>query len=142
MGPFSISILPVGPDSLRVTYACGPFSIQLVGHDDTFLYLHPTCGTRRFGCHVYLWDHLTFETRRLMYNVYLWDLSPSPSNLWDPTVCVSCVPVGPSNLWDPMAYMSRVSVGPFSISIRRVGPDGLHVTCTIVPLGFNFLKKV
>jgi hypothetical protein len=33
-------------------------------------------------------------------------------------------------LWDPTAYVSHVPVGPFSISIRPVGPDGLHVTCT------------
>jgi len=54
VGPFSISIRPVGPDGLRVTCACGPFSIRLVGPDNTFLHLHPTRGTRWLACHVYL----------------------------------------------------------------------------------------
>jgi hypothetical protein len=72
--PFSISIRHVGPDGLwtlspsdswpdGLCVTCGPF-------------LHPTCGTRRLMCHVYLWD-----------------LSPSPSNLWDSTACVSLVVV-------------------------------------------------
>jgi hypothetical protein len=38
----SFCIRPVGPDSLRVTCTCG-----------TFLHLHPTCGTRQFACHLY-----------------------------------------------------------------------------------------
>jgi hypothetical protein len=80
-GPFSIR--PVGPDGLHVTCTY-----------ETFLYLHPACGT--------WW---------LAYHVYLWDLSPSPSDLWDLTACMSCVPMG-----------------PFSISIQPVGPDGLSVT--------------
>ena len=94
----------MGPDYLCVTYACGPFSIQLVRLDGTFLRFHLTYGTR-------------------------WHLSPSPSDLWDPTVCVSCVLVGPSNLLDPTTYVSHVPMGPFSISIRPVGPYGLRVTC-------------
>jgi hypothetical protein len=106
MGPFSIR--PMEPDNLRVTCtyraclhlhptygtcglrvtcACGPFFIRNVGLNDIFLHLHPTYGT---------WRHL----------------SPSPSDLWDPTTCVS-----------------RVPVGTFSISIWPVGPDGLRVTC-------------
>jgi hypothetical protein len=81
VGPFSISIRPVGPDGLLVTCACGPFSIRLVGPDDTFLHLHLTYGTRRLACHV----------------SDLWDLT-SPSNLWDPVACVSCVRlVGPND---------------------------------------------
>jgi hypothetical protein len=80
VGPFTISIRPVGSNGLRVTCTCG-----------TFLHLHPTRGTQ--------W---------LAYHMYLWDLSPSLSDLWDPTACVS--------------------LGPFSI--RPVGPNGLRVTCT------------
>ena len=63
LGPFSISIQPVGPDGLRVT--CGPFSIRPVGPDGSratctygiFLYLHPTCGTQWLACHLYLLCH-------------------------------------------------------------------------------------
>jgi hypothetical protein len=56
------------------------------------------------------------------FDVFLWD--PSPSDLWDPTTCVTLVLVdpSPSDLWDLMA--------PFSISIRPMGPGGLRVTCT------------
>jgi hypothetical protein len=63
---------------------------------------HLTCGIRRLTCHVYLWDH-----------------SPSRSDLWDPTTCMSCVPVGPSDLSVRMAHMSHVPVGPLY----------LHPTC-------------
>ena len=44
---------------------------------------------------MYLWDHLTYGAQWLMCHVYLWDHSPSPSNLWDPTACVSLVPFVP-----------------------------------------------
>jgi hypothetical protein len=63
-----------------------PFSIRPVGPDGLRVTC-PTCGTRHH-------------------------LSPSPSDMWDLTACVS-----------------RIPVGPFSISIRPVGPDGLHFTC-------------
>jgi hypothetical protein len=82
VGPFSISIQPMGPDSLHVTCACGPFSIRLVGFDGlhvTCTYrtlLHPTCWIWRLTCHVYLWD-----------------LSLSLSDLWDLTACVSLIAV-------------------------------------------------
>jgi hypothetical protein len=71
-----------------------------------------------------------------MCHVYLWGLSPSPSNLWDPTACVSLMLVdpSPSNLWDPTT--------PFSISIRPMGlgpsPSDLWdptVCVTHVPVG-------
>ena len=101
MGPFSISIRPVGPNGLRVmcTYgtirpldpmayvSCvcvGPFSISIrpVGPDGLHVtcgpFLHLTCGTRQLVCHM-------------------------------------------SNLWDLMV--------PFSICIRPMGLDGLRVTC-------------
>ena len=51
-------------------------------------------------------------------------LSPSDVYLWDPSA---------SDLWDPMAYVSCVPVGLFSISIRPVGPDGLHVSVPVGP---------
>jgi hypothetical protein len=91
VGPFSISIRPMGPDGLHVTYVCGPFSIWLVGLDSTFLHLHLTYGTQRFACHVYPWDHPTFGIQWLTCQVYLWDLSPSPFDLWDPMACMSLV---------------------------------------------------
>jgi hypothetical protein len=74
-GPFSDpSASDLGPDGLRVTCTWGlsSVSIRLVGSDG----LHVTC---------------TCETRRLTCHVYLWDLSPSSSDLWDPTACVSRV---------------------------------------------------
>ena len=60
VGPFSISIQPVGPDGLRVT--CTRGTIRPVGPDGsrvtctygTFLHLHPTCGTQRLTYHLYL----------------------------------------------------------------------------------------
>jgi hypothetical protein len=85
------AIRPVGPDNLRVTCAYRPFSIRPVRPDDTFLHLHLICGTRRLACHVYLWD-----------------LSPSPSDMWDPSACVSLVDPSPSDLWDPTACVSLV----------------------------------
>jgi len=132
VGPFSISIRLVGLDGLRVTYACGPFSIRLVGPDDTVLYLHSTCGTRRFACHVYLWDHLTFGTQQLTCHIYLWDLSSSPSDLWDPTACVSRVPMGPSDLWDPTASGTFLHLHPTCGTLRLV--------CHLLPPWFNKFK--
>jgi hypothetical protein len=85
--------VPMGPISIR---PMGPDGLRVTCTYGAFLHLHPTCGARRH-------------------------LSPSPSNLWDPTACVS-----------------RVAVGPFSISIKFVGPDGLCVTCgpfSIWPVG-------
>ena len=63
VGPFSISIWPVGPNGLRVTCTCG--TIQPVGPNGshvmctygTFLYLHLTYATRRLACHLYLLCH-------------------------------------------------------------------------------------
>ena len=60
VGPFSISIRPMGPNGLRVTCTYG--TIHLVGLNGshvtctygTILHLHPTCGTRRIACHLYL----------------------------------------------------------------------------------------
>ena len=60
VGPFSISIRPMGPDGLHVTCTYG--TIQPVGPNGsrvtctsgTFLHLHPTCGTRWLACHLYL----------------------------------------------------------------------------------------
>ena len=85
----------MGPDGLRVTCTCG-----------TILHLHSTYGTRRLACHSTLtighkslrsiFLHPTYGTQRLTCHVYLWDLSPSPSDLWDPAVCVSLVPCVPS----------------------------------------------
>ena len=57
----------MGPDGLRVMCTYG-----------TVLHLDLTRGTQWLECHVYLWD-----------------LSPSPSNLWDPTACMSLVPFVP-----------------------------------------------
>jgi hypothetical protein len=56
--PFSISIRPMGPDGLRVTYTCGtirplgPNGLRVTCTCGTFLHLHLTCGTRRLVCHL------------------------------------------------------------------------------------------
>ena len=141
MGPISIRCVPMGP---AVTH---PRRLQFVIKVSALSFLcltctcgtlqHPTYGTRRLTCHVYLWDHSpspydlwdltahlhlicgtrwltchltlaihhkslrsvllhpTCGTRWLTCHMYLWDLSPSPSDLWDPTVCVSLVPCVP-----------------------------------------------
>jgi hypothetical protein len=87
---------------------CSYSSVMLaIHHKSLRLVLCPSnvyCGTLL---------HLTRGTWRLMCHMYLWDLSPSPSDLWNPTACVS-----------------RVPMGPFSISIWPMGLDGLHVSCT------------
>jgi hypothetical protein len=96
MGPFSISIRLVGPDGLcdtlraRVPVDRSPSPSDLW---DPPTHLHPTCGTRRFACHLTLAIrhktlhsvllHPTCGTRWLTCHVYLWDLSPSPSDLRD-----------------------------------------------------------
>jgi hypothetical protein len=113
MGPFSISIWPVGPDGLRVTCAYGPFSIRLVGPDGIFLYLHPTCGARRH-------------------------LSPSPSDLWDLTVCVSHVPVGPSDLLGPDDLRVTCTYGTFLHLHPTCGT--WRLACHLLPSGFNKFK--
>ena len=74
MGPFSISIRPMGPNDLHVTCTYG--TICPVG---------PNC--LRVTC--------TYGTWWLTCHVYLWDLSPSPSDLWDPMACVLLVPFMP-----------------------------------------------
>jgi hypothetical protein len=73
---------------------------------DLTAHLHPTYGTQWLACHLTLAIchkslrsvllHLTCGTRRLTCHVYLRDLSPSPSDLWDPMVCVLLVPCVPS----------------------------------------------
>ena len=95
VGLFSISIRPMGPD--------GPSPSNLW---DPTAHLHPTYGTQRLVCHLTLAIHhkslhsvLLYPacgTRWLTCHVYLWDLSPSPSDLWGPTACVSLVPCVPS----------------------------------------------
>jgi hypothetical protein len=107
-GTFSIRHVLMGP---AITH---PRCLQFIIKVSTRSFLHatctcgtlldPTCGTWRLTCHLYLWGL-------------------SPSNLWDLTACVSLVLVdpSPSDLWDPTT--------PFSISIRPVGPDGLHIMC-------------
>jgi hypothetical protein len=110
-GTFSIRHVPVGP---VVTHLwCLQFVIKVFAR--SFLHAMCTYGTLL---------HPTYGTRRLTCHVYLWGLSPSPSNLWDPTACMSLVLVdpSPSDLWDPTA--------PFFISIWPVGPNDLCVTCT------------
>jgi hypothetical protein len=58
MGPFSISIRPMRPDSLHVTCTCGtirpvePDGSRVTCTCGTFLHLHLTCGTRRLVCHL------------------------------------------------------------------------------------------
>jgi hypothetical protein len=84
MGPFSISIWPVGHDDLRVTWR-----LQFIIKISTRSFLHPTC-----TCGTLL--HPTYGIWQLTCHVYLCDLSPSPSNLWDPTASVSLVPCVPS----------------------------------------------
>jgi hypothetical protein len=69
-------------------------------------HLHLTYGTQWLACHLTLVIchkslrsvllHPTYGTWRLTCHVYLWDLSLSPSDLWDPMVCVSLVPCVPS----------------------------------------------
>jgi hypothetical protein len=83
--------------------------------------LHPTCtcGTYSYSSMTLIICHKSLCSVLFPSNVYLRDLLAS-------------------DLWDPMAYVSRILVGPFSISIRPVGPDGLHDTCTcgtIRPVG-------
>jgi hypothetical protein len=75
VGPFSISIRPVGPNGLRVTCAYGPFSIRLVGPNNTFLHLHPTCGSRRLACHLLL---PRFNKFKLKKNHETWESNPGP----------------------------------------------------------------
>jgi hypothetical protein len=80
---------------------------------------------------------------RLMCHVYRWDRSPSPFDLWDPTLAIRYKSLRSVLLHltcgTRIAYVSRVRVGPFSIltrgtvgplsiSIRPVGPDDLRVT--------------
>ena len=98
----------MGPDGLHVTCTCG-----------TVLHLHLTCGTRWLTCHLTLAVH-----HKSLRSV----LSPSDVYLWDPFV---------SDLWDPTTYVSCVPVGSFSISIRPVGPDGLHATCACGPFSIQ-----
>jgi hypothetical protein len=110
VGPFSISIRPVGPDDLRVT-------LRVTCTYGTILHLHLTCGTRR--------------------PISIWPVGPNGLRVTWRLQFVIKSPLGPStsHLWDPTTYVSRVPMGPFSISIRPVGPNDLCVTCTMCAVG-------
>jgi hypothetical protein len=128
MGPFSIQCVPVGP---VVTH---PWCLQFVIKVFAQSFLHPMCTCETL-------KHLTCGTQWLTCHVYLWDHSLSPSDLWDPMACVSCVLMRPSDPWDPMALVSLVPVGPFSISIRLWDPTACVSLVPFVPLGSNKSKK-
>ena len=83
MAPFSIQRVPVGP---TVTH---PWCLQFIIKVSTWSFHHSTC-----TCGTLL--HPTYGTWCLTCHFYRWDLSPSPSDLWDPTACVSLVPCVPS----------------------------------------------
>jgi hypothetical protein len=121
VGPFSIRRVPVGPiltHLIRLQFIIKVFAPSFLPPTCTYrTLLHPISGTRQLTCHVYLWNR-----------------SPSPSDLWDPTVCVSCVPMEPSNLWDPAAYVSCVH-GTFLHLHPTCGTQWLP--CHLLLPGFN-----
>ena len=118
MGPFSISIRPMGPDGYLWDHSPSPSDLW-----DPTAHLHPTRGTRRLACHLTLAIHHK-SLCLVLYPFDVYKRDPSTSDLWDLTLWDPSA----SDLWDPMAYVSRLPVGPFSISIRPVGLDGLCTT--------------
>jgi hypothetical protein len=66
IGPFSISARPVGPDGLRDLWdltACVS-RVWRVGPYDTFLHLHPSCGTWRLASHLLMSGFNRFKLKK------------------------------------------------------------------------------
>jgi hypothetical protein len=126
-GTFSILCVPVGPavsHLWRLQFVIKVFARSFLHAMCTYgTLLHPTCtyGTCSYSSVTLIIRHKSLRSVLFPSNVYLRDLLAS-------------------DLWDSTAYVSRVPVGPFSMPIRPMGPDGLHVMCTcgtIWPVGPN-----
>jgi hypothetical protein len=147
--PFSIRRVLVGPAVIH------PWRLQFLIKSPAWSFLHVMCtcrtilhltctyGTCSYSSVTLVICHKSLRSIVSPSDVYLRD--SSPSDQWDLTAYVSCVPVEPfsisirplgpnglrvtctSGTIRPLgltAYVSRVPVGPFSISIQPVGPDG------------------